>query len=107
MAPMAIVDTVGVRERGWIFANDFGIARYTAIDSVVRAVGRIVVWVEAAAEDSTMSSSRWVRKDPNPELPNTRLPWIDSTSPAFAKLPRPLPVVLMPAKDCMEKMTSA
>src|SRR5215470_13428111 len=102
-----MVDTVGVRYRGWIFANADGIALYTAIDSVVRAVGRIVVWVDAAAEDSTMSSSRWVRNDPNGEVPNTRLPWMDSTSPAFATLPRPLPVVLIPAKDCMEKMTRA
>ena len=58
MTPITIVDTVGVRNRGWIFANDFGIALYAAIDSVVRAVGRIVVWVDAAAEDSTISSSR-------------------------------------------------
>ena len=40
---MAMVDTVGVRNRGWIFANDFGIALYAAMDRVVRAVGRIVV----------------------------------------------------------------
>src|SRR5436305_14187360 len=106
MAPIASVDTVGVRWRRWIFANEDGIALYTAIDRVVRAVGRIVVWVEAAAEDSTMSSSRWVRNEPKPEVPNTRLPWIDSTSPAFATFPRPLPVVLIPAKDCMEKITS-
>src|SRR5215471_2360826 len=104
---MAIVDTVGVRYRGCIFAKLEGIALYTAIDRVVRAVGRIVVWVEAAAEDSTMSSSRWVRNDPKAEVPNTRLPWTDSTSPAFAMFPRPLPLVLIPAKDCMEKMTRA
>jgi hypothetical protein len=30
-----------------------GIALERAIESVVRAVGRIVVWVEAAAEEST------------------------------------------------------
>ena len=70
---------------------------YTAIDSVVRAVGRIVVWVEAAAEESTISSSRWLRNVPRPDVPNTLLPWTDSTSPAFATLPRPLPVVLVPA----------
>src|SRR5450755_1939838 len=104
---MTIVDTVGVRYRRWIFANDFGIALYTAIDSVVRAVGRIVVWVEAAAEDSTISSSRWVRNDPKPEVPKTRLPWIDSTSPALFTLPRPLPVDPIPANDCMERITSA
>src|SRR5215471_254301 len=104
---MAMVDTVGVRYRGWIFAKTEGIALYTAIDRVVRAVGRIVVCVEAAAEDSTMSSSRWVRNDPKPEWPNTASPWIDSTSPAFARLPRPLPLVEIPANDCIEKITSA
>src|SRR6516162_5574637 len=104
---MAIVDTLGVRYRGLIFENDVGIARYTAIDRVVRAVGRIVVWVEAAAEDSTISSSRWVRNEPKPEVPNTALPWIDSTSPAFATLPRPLPLVPIPANHCIEKITSA
>ena len=82
-------------------------ALYTAIDRVVRAVGRIVVCVDAAAEDSTMSSSRWVRKEPKADVPKTRLPWTDSTSPALATLPRPLPVVLMPAKDCMDRITSA
>ena len=74
---------------------------------MVRAVGRIVVWVEAAAEDSTISSSRWVRNDPKPEVPNTALPWTDSTSPALATLPRPLPLVPIPANDCIEKITSA
>jgi hypothetical protein len=51
------------------------------IESVVRAVGRIVVWVEAAAELSTIRSSRWVRKLPNPEAPNIDPPRADSTSP--------------------------
>src|SRR5215475_4296982 len=104
---MTTVDTVGVMNRGWTFANDFGSALYAAMDSVVRAVGRIVVWVDAAAEESTISSSRWARNEPQAELPNTRLPWIDSTSPALSMFPRPLPVVLIPAKDCIEKITSA
>ena len=50
MPPMARVDVVGVRKRRWILAKEAGMALNTAIDSVVRAVGRIVVWVEAAAE---------------------------------------------------------
>src|SRR5438445_10857948 len=104
---MTIVDTVGVRYRGCIFAKTFGIARYAAIESVVRAVGRIVVWVDAAAEDSTISSSRWVRNEPKPDVPKTRLPWTDSTSPALSRLPRPLPVVLIPANDCMDRLTIA
>ena len=36
-----------MRYRGWIRAKARGIAPYAAIDSVARAVGRIVVWVEA------------------------------------------------------------
>ncbi len=56
---MTTVDTVGVRNRGLTFAKDFGSALYAAMDRVVRAVGRIVVCVDAAAEDSTISSSRW------------------------------------------------
>src|SRR5512144_3011939 len=44
------VDQVGVRYLGWIFASGFGNAPCAAIDSVVRAVGRIVVCVEAIAE---------------------------------------------------------
>src|SRR6516162_8868060 len=104
---MVIVDTDGVRNRELTLANAFGIALYAPMDKVVRAVGRIVVWVDAAAEDSTISSSRWVRTDPKPELPNTALPWIDSTSPALFTFPRPLPVVPIPANDCIEKITSA
>jgi hypothetical protein len=49
-APIAIVDVVGVKKRGWIFANLAGSAWYAAIERVVRAVGRMVVWVEAPAE---------------------------------------------------------
>src|SRR5262245_53636232 len=107
MAPIAIVDTVGVRYFRWILANWGGMALYTAIDRVVRAVGRIVVCVDAAAEDRTISSSRWVRKEPKPDVPNTASPWMDRTSPALSRLPRPRPVVPMPAKDCMERITSA
>ena len=74
---------------------------------MVRAVGRIVVWVEAAAEDSTISSSSWVRNEPKPEEPKTAPPRTDSTSPALSGLPRPMPLVPMPANDCAEKITSA
>ncbi len=48
-----IVDTLGVRKRGWIFANCFGIAPCADIDSVARVVGKIVVCVDADAEVST------------------------------------------------------
>src|SRR5581483_2709928 len=97
MTPMTIVDTVGVRYRGWILAKDWGIALYTAIDRVVRAVGSIVVWVEAAAEDSTIRISRWLKTVPAVPVPKTELPWMDSTSPAWSTLPSPRPVVPIPA----------
>ena len=42
-----------MRKRGWTLPRLFGIALARAIESVVRAVGRIVVCVEAAAEVST------------------------------------------------------
>src|ERR1700691_661948 len=103
---MRMVDTVGVRKRGWIFANDLGSAPYTAMDRVVRAVGRIVVCVDAAAEDSTIRISRRDRNVPKPEVPKTAPPRMDSTSPVLAELPRPMPLVPMPANDCTEVVTS-
>ena len=63
-----------MRNLGWIRANLAGIALYTAMESVVLAVGRIVVCVEAAAEVSTMNSSRWVRKLPKPDEPKIEPP---------------------------------
>ena len=47
---MTIVETVGVCQRGLTRPNAEGIERQRAIESVVRAVGRIVVCVDAAAE---------------------------------------------------------
>src|SRR5882724_7738822 len=106
-APMAMVENVGVWYFGCILANCRGSALYTAMDSVVLAVGRIVVWVEAAAEDSTMSSSRWVRNEPKPDPPNTAWPWMDSTSLALSGLFRPFPVSPTPAKDIIDRTTRA
>jgi hypothetical protein len=51
-------------KRGWIRPIQRGAAPCLAIDSVVRAVGRIVVWVEAAAEVSTASTSSLSRPEP-------------------------------------------
>jgi hypothetical protein len=51
--PIQIVATLGVRFFGWISPKVAGIALTLAIDSAVRAVGRIVVWVDAAADVST------------------------------------------------------
>ena len=60
--PMVSVEIVGVRKRLWILENALGMALNTAIDSVVRAVGRMVVCVDAAAELSTIRMSSLVRK---------------------------------------------
>ena len=45
-----MVALVGVWKRGWTLAQQAGTAPLAPIDSAVRAVGRIVVWVDAAAE---------------------------------------------------------
>ena len=55
---MTTVDVVGVRKRLWIRENASGNALWTDIDSTVRAVGKMVVWVEDDAEDNTISSKR-------------------------------------------------
>src|SRR5580692_1383742 len=67
--PIARVEVVGVRKRLWTLAKADGMALYTAIDSVVRAVGRIVVCVDAAAELRIIKKSRWIITFPKPELP--------------------------------------
>src|ERR1700728_2987108 len=53
MTPMARVAAVGVQNRGLILARRDGSARCAAIASTARAVGMIVVWVEAAVDVST------------------------------------------------------
>ena len=62
-APMAMVETVGVRKRLWIREKALGMALYTPMASVVRAVGRMVVWVEAAAEQFDPEYGASVRAD--------------------------------------------
>src|SRR4051794_668134 len=64
-APMAMVDTVGVWWRGLTVPNVFGIAPHRAIESDVRAVGRIVVCVDAAAELSTAMIRSLSNGEPN------------------------------------------
>ncbi|HUY48996.1 MAG TPA: hypothetical protein VMV92_25300 [Streptosporangiaceae bacterium] len=96
MAPITSVDTVGVRFLGWILANAPGIALQAAIDRVVRAVGRIVVWVEAAAELSTIRISSRDRNVPTPEVPKMAPPVTDSTSNWCAGLVRPTPLLPTP-----------
>src|ERR1700712_3468198 len=95
-APIQIVDSVGVRYFGWIFANRAGIALKAAIERLVRAVGRIVVWVDAEAEVSTQMASRWTMIQPTAPPPKTALPMAAKTSSALASLPRPMPLVPTP-----------
>src|SRR5947199_9644926 len=64
-APIASVETLGVRWLGWIRPNAFGIAPKRAMDNVVRAVGRIVVCVDAEAEVRTVMMRSLSSGDPN------------------------------------------
>ena len=77
------------------------------MDRVVRAVGRMVVWVEAAAEDSTIRISSRARKVPKPLLPKIAPPSTDSTSPPWASLLSPIPFAPIPANASTETITIA
>src|SRR5919204_984346 len=70
-APIEIVDTVGVLNLGLTVPNVLGIAPQRAIDRVVRAVGRIVVCVDAAAEVSTAMISSLSSGEPKTCEPRT------------------------------------
>src|SRR5690349_12948965 len=63
-APIASVETSGVRWRALTCPTAFGIAPNRAIERVVLAVGRIVVCVEADAEVSTAMISSLSHGDP-------------------------------------------
>ncbi len=104
---MPTVDQVGVRCLRCTRANWLGIAWCAAIEKVVRAVGRMVVWVEAAEEVSTMKISSLVRNHPRPWSPKTAPPRPESTSCELSGLPSPMPWAPTPAKDCAEVATSA
>ena len=96
-APIATVETVGVRNRLCTRPKADGIALYVAIDSVVRAVGRMVVCVDAAAELSTMSRSRCDMNHPIPDVPKTDDPRTLITSPELSGFASPIPLVPTPA----------
>ena len=66
----------------------------------------MVVWVEAAAELSTINNKSLVSTLPSPDVPNTACPKPESTSFSLAGLPRPMPFVPRPAKDCADMITS-
>ena len=68
--PISRVENVGVKKRGWIVPNAFGIEFHFAIESVVRAVGRIVVCVDADADVSTEMISSLSSGEPNTLVPS-------------------------------------
>ena len=67
---MPIVDRVGVRYFGWIFPKTSGIACHFAIDNVVRAVGRIVVCVDADADVRTAMIRSLYQGEPKTASPS-------------------------------------
>src|SRR6476659_9277555 len=103
---MPIVDQVGVMYRSLTRANFDGIALWTAIDSVVRAVGRIVVSVEAAAELSTIRISRCTAKLPTALLLIKARPSTENTSSALLGLLNPMPAEPTPANAWVAVVTS-
>src|SRR5664279_1765411 len=104
--PMPKVAHVGVKYFEWIRANLVGIARYTAIDSAVRAVGRIVVWVEAAAEVRIEIASRSRPTLPSALSPYSVGPIALNTSAALSALPNPIPARPTPANPTAAVDTS-
>ncbi len=78
--PNSQVDHAGVRYFGLTSPSLGGKARWIAMESVVRAVGRIVVWQLAAAELRIAMMSSLSATVPRPELPNTTLPVVEITS---------------------------
>ena len=69
-APIARVETSGVWNFTCVRPKIFGIAPHAAIEIVVRAVGRIVVCVDAEADVRTEKSSSFCRIP----LPKTTVP---------------------------------
>src|SRR4051794_3676674 len=67
--PIQIVDGPGVRKRGWMRPQYDGIAPCAAIDSDVREVGRIVVWVDADADVSTAMIRSLFHGEPSTSVP--------------------------------------
>ena len=90
-----------------MLANDFGSALYAPMASVVRAVGRIVVCVEAAAEERTERISRISSSCPIPESPKTVGPSAWNTSSEFSGLASPSPVSPVPANATVATLTMA
>src|SRR4051794_33018158 len=97
--PIPIVDQVGVWYFGWMRAKWLGIALCTAIESEVRAVGRIVVCVEADAEVRIVAAKSTCRTWPMGPLPNTAGAITENTSPEFSGFASPMPFSPTPANE--------
>ena len=78
--PNIQVEKAGVRWPRSISPNFGGNARCIAIDSAVRAAGRIVVWQLAAAEVSTAMISSFNATVPKPDPRTRSCRSLDSTS---------------------------
>ena len=85
MTPMRIVAMCGVLKRGCTSPSFFGSAPQRLIDRTVRAVGRIVVWVDADAEVSTASITILSSGVPNTSLANA----LSTSSELFARKAEP------------------
>ena len=96
-----------MRYFGWIRAKRPGMALNAAIDRLVRAVGRMVVCVDAEAEVSTQIASRLTMIQPTAPPPKTSWPIAANTSSALSTLPSPMPLSLTPAKAIVATETSA
>ncbi len=107
MTPIQIVDWVGVRYCLWMRANRFGIALNAAMERVVRAVGRIVVCVEAAAEVSTMKMSRWYIVLPKNEFRRSTSRGCSACRRRCRGWPSPMPLSPTPANDWAASVTIA
>src|SRR3954469_6696591 len=97
--PIPIVDQVGVWNFGWMRAKWLGIALCTAIESEGRAVGRIVVCVEAEAEVRIVAANSTCRTWPTGLLPNTAGAMTENTSPELSGFASPMPFSPTPAKE--------
>ena len=67
----------------------------------------MVVWVDAAAELSTMSISSLDITVPKPDEPKIELPSTLNTSAELSSLPNPIPLSPTPAKAWAATETSA
>ncbi len=90
ITPIAIVETCGVRYRGWTRPSGSGNAPWRAMDSDVRDAGRIVVCVEASADVTIASTTIQLSSVPStssaiaPKMPGSSTNSFTRSSPANA-----------------------